>query len=208
MTNELNRRRAKPTSAKVEIVRNPTSRAAFMAKHQNDNAQDVTTVASDGVTGAVLHTRPGTVVMYKPTDRSGYQARRVSAASMPMLFDLGWSNICPLCEGEHLDRNGNATTDPNACKALPAVALRRCQVCGKRIYDNAQSPLVVEEGEDDDPNLIKDEAYLTADPAQRTKQKLDLHLWVRHPEYAQANGVPSLPEAFREMVETPTQRGT
>jgi len=65
------------------------------------------------------------------------------------------------------------------------------------------------QAEYDDPNVIKDDPYSTSTPEQRTKLKLDLHLWIRHPEWAQANGVPPLPAAFRDMVEQgATGKGT
>lgn len=213
MTSEFRQRRAAPTEARVEEIetKQPTRRVsreqAFIARTSSAQASDEMQFSADGVTGNITHDRPGTVVMYKPSQRMGYQARTVSASAVPMLFRQGWSDICPDCKDHHLDRNGNPTTDLNACKAREAVAVRVCPVCRKRVYDNMSVTQALI-ADDDDPNVIADESYGSNDPATRTKQKMDLHLWVRHPEWAQANGVPPLPSAFREMVETPLQRGT
>jgi hypothetical protein len=205
MTNE---RRARVEVLPVPKPNRGVSREqAFIARTSNVQATDEMQYSSDGVTGNVTHDRPGTVVMYKPSARMGFQARTVSASAVPMLFTQDWSDICPACQGHHLDRNGNPTTDPNACKAREPVNLRVCPVCRKRVYDSMQITEALM-AESDDPNVITDESYGSSDPSTRTKQKMDLHLWVRHPEWAQANGVPPLPTAFKDMVETPTQRGT
>jgi len=212
MTNEIRRRQV--TAAKVEINETPqparsmNRQQAFIARNAGTQASDQMEYASEGVVGSVAHNRPGTVVLYKPSRNAGFQARTVSASAVPLLFSQGWSDTCPDCNGHHVDRRGNPTTDPNACKARESVGVRVCPVCRKRVYDNMQitEALMAEE---DDPNVIVDESYGSSDPATRTKMKMDLHLWVRHPEWAQANGVPPLPQAFREMVDTaPTGRGT
>lgn len=188
--------------------RNRGSQAAFIAR--NAGRMDETSdqiVTADG-SGTAIHTRPGTMTMYKPSERSGYIARTVSVSALPMLLKQGWTEFCPDCDGEHRDSKGKITTDPNACKAREPVAVRVCPVCTKRIYDNLALTEAIAD-EDDDPNVIKDDAYNTSSKEQRTKMKLDLHLWIRHPEWAQANGVPPLPSAFREMVDQGnTARGT
>lgn len=205
---------SKPRRASVSILptqpNQPTmsTQQAFAAQHASTMMQDTTTVTSENVTGQATHTRPGTVVMYKPSQRAGWVARTVSSSAIPTLLYEGWREYCPECNDHHVDRNGNITTDPNACKGREAVSVRVCPVCRKRVYDNMNVTRAMLETEDDDPNVIADDSYGSSDAATRTKQKMDLHLWVRHPEWAQANGVPPLPTAFREMVETPLQRGT
>lgn len=219
MTSEFKERLGAPTKASVEErpiqniqpqKRRRSSNQALIARTSGrmDESDDIVTT-SDG-TGSVTHTRPGTYVMYKPTERSGWMAKTVSVSAISMLLKNGWQEFCPDCNGEHVDRNGNITTDPNACAGREPVAVRICPVCRKRLYDNMSLDQAIKDiDDDDDPNVIHDNAYAMSDPTQRTKQKLDLHLWVRHPEWAQANGVPPLPQAFREMVDQGlTAKGT
>lgn len=218
MTQDLKNRRENPTSAKVDVVENrpPPQRsprrgsaAAFIARNSGRVDETNDTITTNDGTGTATHTRPGTVVMYKPTERSGYIPRTVSTSAMAMLLKQGWSEFCPDCEQDHLDRNGNVTTDPNACSAREPVAVRICPVDGKRIYDTMSLNAAMVDDYEDDPNVIHDDPYAASTPAQRTKMKLDLHLWVRHPEWAQANGVPPLPSAFKELVDQlPAGRGT
>ena len=55
--------------------------------------------------------------------------------------------------------------------------------------------------EDDDPNIIHDEAYETTTPASRTKAALDAHLWARHPAEARALQIQRLAEPSRTVLE-------
>ena len=215
--NELRARQSSPTNAAVDIIESPKaprkapkgSAAAFIARNQGRMDETSDQIVTQDGTGTAVHTRPGTVVMYKPTERNGWIPRTVSSSAMPMLFKQGWQEFCPDCGQHHLDRKGNITTDPNACSSRDPVAVRICPVDGKRIYDNLSLAQIIDEAEYDDPNVIKDDPYSTSTPEQRTKLKLDLHLWIRHPEWAQANGVPPLPAAFRDMVEQgATGKGT
>ena len=137
--------------------------------------------------------------MYKPTESQGYVVRRVSASAIGILLKQGWSEYCPDCNAEHLDRDGKPTTDPNACKARPPVAVRVCPVCRKRIYDNQGIPQQADE--DDDPNVIPDDGVLST-PETRTRILLDLHLWSKHPRQAQMLGRPALPTALKEIAES------
>ena len=215
MTNELRERRQNPTAAEVNVIENKPiqprkrgSQAAFIAKHQGRMDETSDQIVTQDGTGTAIHTRPGTMPLYKPTERSGWIPRLVSVSALPMLLKNGWLEFCPDCQDHHLDRQGQITTDPNACAARNPVAVRVCPVCGKRLYDNLNLNTAVIE-EDDDPNVIKDDAYNASTPEQRTKLKSDLHLWIRHPEWAQANGVPPLPTAFKEMVDPGvTSKGT
>jgi hypothetical protein len=202
--------------ATVDVVENPQevrprrrgSQAGLIARNSGrmDESSDQI-ITADG-TGTAIHTRPGTMPLYKHTERNGWMARTVSVSALPMLLKNGWREFCGDCDDHHLDRQGRITTDPNACKARDAVAVRVCPVCRKRVYDNMSLTSAAID-EDEDPNVIQDDAYAVSTPEQRTKLKLDLHLWIRHPEWAQANGVPTLPAAFREMVDQgSTSRGT
>lgn len=212
MTNELPKRGGRP-GASVKITQNEPRDAisrhrSFAARNSDRFDESIDSVENADGAGAVRHSRPGTVVMYKPTERAGFIPRRVSVSAIDVLFRQGWQDVCPDCKGHHLDRYGNPSTDPNACSARDPVGVRVCPVCRKRVFDNmAMTGAMM--AEDEDPNVIVDDAYASSDPAMRTKQKLDLHLWIRHPEWAQANGVPPLPSAFREMVDgAPRQAGT
>ena len=139
--------------------------------------------------GTVQHSRPGTVIMWKPTPQ-GFFPRVVSVTSILMNLQNGWSDVCPDCEGQH-------SADPNECPNREPTKLLVCPVCRKRIYDNlGVKPVEVE----DDPNVIP-EAYEASTPESRTKVQLDLHMWMRHPRTAQMMNVPPLPVAMREMIE-------
>lgn len=202
MTNDT-RTRAPRRTASVDIVANPragrasvTEQEAFIARNEGD----ITTVERDEATGVMItHNRPGTVTMYKPTVGHGYVPRTVSASAIRLLIRQGWSEHCHDCGKDHLDRNGQHSTDPNLCTARDPVAVRICPVCRKRIFDNDILPPSLLE-DDDDPNVIKEEAALTT-PAGRTRTLLDLHLWVRHPQRAQMLGIKPLPTALQELAE-------
>ena len=215
MTNDIRERTGQNATVDIietaQVPASPRKRrgsaTTFIARNQGRTEETSDQIATSDGTGTATHTRPGTIPLYKPTERMGYIPRLVSVSALPMLLKQGWSEFCPECEDHHLDSKGNITTDPNACKAREPLAIRRCPVCGKRVFDN-MSLATTAVDEDDDPNVIEDDAYSASTPAQRTKMKLDLHLWVRHAEWAQANGVPPLPTAFKEMTETPLARGT
>lgn len=201
--------------ASVDVIPTPEipgrrrgSQASLIARNAGRTEETSDQIATADGTGTAVHTRPGTMPLYKPTERNGWIARLVSVSALPLLLKNGWQEYCPDCNEHHLDRRGKITTDPNACKARESVRVRVCPVCAKRIYDNMSLAAAVSTA-DDDPNVIQDDAYGASTPEQRTKLKLDLHLWVRHPEWAQSNGVPPLPSAFKEMVDQlPAGKGT
>ena len=208
MTNEVRTR----TAARVEIKaapqvsraaqgrRTPMQQAAFLARHQGETVE-LRETSSDGIT--TQHNRPGTMTMYKPTESHGYVPRTVSVSSLPLLLKQGWSDVCPDCGKEHLDRNGKPSTDPNLCSAREPVAVRVCPVCHKRIYDNMTPQYAnTDDSIDDDPNVIKDETFTMTTPAERTRLMLDLHLWAKHPRQAQMMGRPSLPTAMKEVADS------
>lgn len=191
----------------VDIVENPRiepggrrrqmRQETFIARNEGrvDSTKETNT---DGVT--IAHDRPGTVVMYKPTEHMGYVARTVSASSIRLLIRQGWSEVCPDCGAEHLDKAGNATTNPNACKARPPVAETLCPVCGRRLFDN-QGFTSASEKEPDNENLILFD-LAAATPRERLQSGLDFHLWAKHPRQAQMMGRPPLPTALREIAES------
>ena len=194
----------KPTGAQasVDIQENipvgKPSAEVFIA--QNEGRMQQSQEMVEGEDGGVLttHTRPGTLVMYKPTERNHYVPRTVAASAIRLLLRQGWREFCPDCNSRHLDKNGVESTDPNLCSARPPVAVRVCRVCDKRIYDNVG---FTEAKGSDDPNVIDDELYTRTSPEQRTLASLNLHYWLRHPRQAQMMGIPPLPEAMRDMVE-------
>ena len=176
------------------------STAVFRAKNSGGMVRTVDEAKSeDGSPVTTTHTRPGTLTMYKPTERQGYAPRTVSASAIAILLNEGWSEHCPECGKDHIDSLGRPSSDPNLCSAREPVAVRVCPVCQKRIYDNVrfteQAAAV-----DDDPNVIKDDSYTASTPEQRTAVLLNLHLWVRHARQAQMMGVPALPTALQDMV--------
>ena len=202
------RRDRRRTMARVDIIDNPrvplsrkggVRQEAFIARHEAMKDETKETGA-DGIT--TEHSRPGTVIMYKPTETQGFAPKRVSVSSLRMLIRQGWSEFCPDCGNEHLDKQGQASTDPNLCKARPPVAVRVCPICRKRIYDNVGVPSgPVSTAEEYDPNVISDESVATT-PEQRTRMQLDVHLWSKHPRQAQMMGRPPLPQALREIAES------
>ena len=201
MTSE--RQERKYTAANVEIVDNPripaTRRRRTQAFITRNEGREDTSRETDASGVTTEHNRPGTITLYKPTETQGFVPRRVSVSTIRVLLSQGWSEFCPDCGKDHLDRNGQVTTDPNACTGRAPVAVRVCPVCSKRIYDNqiiSATPEPV-----DDPNVIPDEGALST-PTQRTRILLDLHLWAKHPRQAQMLGRPALPTALREIADS------
>ena len=184
----------------TEPIGRMDSAEVFAARHEG---QTVTTKdRQEGEDGPVVteHTRVGTVVMYKPF-AGGYSPRTVAVSAIRQLLRQGWAEFCPDCHGEHLDRNGNPSTDPNLCSAKEPIAVRVCPVCGKRIYDNmgaGEQPLV--DGSDDDPNVIRDDAFSKTTEKSRTQISLNIHMWARHPRQAMMRGIDPLPDALKELV--------
>ena len=170
----------------------------FLAEHEGRMEKTVEEVKAEDGPVQVTHSRPGTIVMYKPTERQGYVPRTVSVSALRLLLRQGWKRVCPDCDGQHLNKDGVASTDPNLCKARDPVAVRICPVCQKRIYDNMQFNEVAES---DDLNVIKDDTYKLTTGETRTRVSLNLHLWMRHPRQAQMMSIEPLPTALREMVE-------
>ena len=155
-----------------------------------------------GVRSYIL--RPGTVTMYKPvrTRPDGsveYSPRTVSVTSIGLLLHNGWAALCPTCGQHHLDKDGQPTSDPNACSAIDPLAVRICPVCGKRLYDNWGTGAADHTGDEDDPNIIPNEG-IASTPVERTRVSLNLHMWARHPREAQMRGTEPLPTALRDMV--------
>lgn len=144
--------------------------------------------APNGQLGGVIQPKGGTndtVTMYKPTP-SGWMPRRVTVGSIGMNLANGFAIHCPQCGGDH-------GTDPNECPGRDPMAVRVCPVCGKRIYDNRVSLEI--DRQEDDPNVIQDDAYAASTPAIRTKAALDWHIWNRHPQEAREMGLAALAEA-------------
>lgn len=175
----------------VELV--GKSPEVLIAENENRPVKTEETISGEDGDVQVTHTRPGTLVMYKPTETQGYVVRTVSGSAVGQLLLQGWKEFCPDCKGKHLDKNGVASTDPNLCKAREPVAVRVCQVCDKRIYDNLRFRNL-DDVEEDDPNVIKEEFGATTG-ADRTRVTLNIHYWVRHALWAQMMGLDPLPAA-------------
>lgn len=176
------------------------SAAVFMAKNEGSMVATVDTEkGEDGTPVVTTHTRPGTLIMYKPTETQGFVPRTVSSTAIGMLLKQGWGEHCPECGKDHLDKDGRASTDPNLCTARDPVAVRVCRVCQKRIYDNVRFS-EDEVTENDDPNVIVDDTYDVSTPETRTVIMLNLHYWLKHPRQAQMMGVEPMKGALAEMV--------
>lgn len=209
---EARKRRENPTQASVEIVENPAvvpdqkigrDPNVLIAQEFGRVEQTVSQFRQEDSDQPVrtTHKRPGTMVMYKPMENGNYAPRTVTVSALPLLVRQGWTEVCPNCNAAHIDKKGNHSSDPNLCGVAAPTAVRVCPVCGKRIYDNRRPPTAEELGVDDDPNVIRDERYAQAStPELRTKASLDLHLWVRHPRWAQTNNVPPLPTALGQLI--------
>ncbi len=194
---------AERQAGKVETHDNvPVGRSPEVLIAEEGGKRVKTVEGGNEADGGVIttHTRPGTTVMYKPNGGHGYAPRTVSATALRLLLDEGWQEQCPDCHAPHLDKQGEHSTDPNLCSARDPVAVRECPVCQKRIYDNVGFEEAAVEDEED-PNLIREEAYTKSTGETRTKASLDLHLWQKHPRRAQMMNVPPLPEAMSDMVE-------
>lgn len=193
----------KPTgkAASIDIEENApvdVSDEVLITENEGRRVQSTETVAGEDGPVKTTHTRPGTVVMYKPTESHGYTPRTVSGSAIRLLLRQGWKEFCPDCNQRHLDQNGVDSTDPNLCTAREPVAVRVCRVCTKRIFDNRQFTYDGKMG-GDDPNVIEDEAG-TSTAEERTKASLDLHYWTWHPREAQMMGIPPLPAALQPVA--------
>ena len=186
---------------KDNVPEGPISDEVLIAQHEGRMVQSQETVESEDGGVLTTHTRPGTLIMYKPTEKHGYVPKRVSGSAVRLLLRQGWRELCPDCNSRHLDKDGVESTDPNLCTAREPLAVRVCRVCDKRIYDNIGFVDADEHGEDDDPNVIHDDVYANTTPEERTKASLNLHYWLRHPRQAQMMNLPPLPTAKRDMVE-------
>lgn len=189
-------------SAEIEDVTpvGVESAEVFIAQHEGRMVRSQDSAAGEDGEVVTTHTRPGTLIMYKPTEGQGYVPKTVSASAVRLLLRQGWREFCPDCKKRHVDKNGNESTDPNLCSARDPVAVRVCRVCAKRIYDNQGfrfDGLMAA----DDPNVIEDEAYVSTTPADRTRASLNVHYWLRHPRQAQMMNLPPLPTALRDMAE-------
>lgn len=191
------------TQASAEVVENPPvnhSPEVFIAQNEGLTDNTVEQVGSEDGTVQVTHNRPGRVWLYKPTERNGWVPRQVTASSIGPNLKNGWREFCGDCNQHHIDKKGNISTDPNLCSARDPVAVRLCPVCDKRIYDNTRFEQIEDDGSD--LNVIREEnLYEQSTGASRTKRSLEIHLWVRHPLWAQMHDVPPLPAALRDMVE-------
>jgi hypothetical protein len=176
------------------------SEEMLAAEHEGSRVQSQETIRSEDGDVMATHTRPGTLVMYKPTETQGYVPRTVSVSAIRLLLKQGWKEVCPDCGARHINARGEESTDPNLCSAREPVAVRLCRVCPKRIYDN-QGLRFDGKMASDDPNVIMDDDFDLSTPAERTKASLNLHYWIRHPRQAQQMGLPPLPAALRDMVE-------
>lgn len=195
-------------AAEVHIEENepvvPThSPEVLIAQNEGRMVQSADRVTEDEEIGPVLttHTRPGTLIMYKPTESHGYVPRVVSGSAVRLLLIQGWKEVCPECNKRHVGKDGVESTDPNLCTARDPLAVRVCRVCGKRIYDNVGFVETGEKVDSDDPNVVQDEIYTDTTPEQRTQASLNLHYWLRHPRQAQMMDLPPLPTAMQDMVE-------
>ena len=181
----------------VPPIRSPE---VFIADQQGRIEKTVEQAKDEDVNPVITtHTRPGTLIMYKPLEYGGYEPRTVSATSIGLLLRQGWAENCPDCGKKHTDKRGLESSDPNLCSAHPPVAVILCPVCRLRIYDNMRVAEVPES--EDDPNVLVTNDLQQTTPEQRLIAARNLHLWMHHPRTAQEMNIPPLPAALRDMVE-------
>lgn len=205
---EVARQRAKDQgfggkTASVEEHAIPPVRKAevFIAEHQGRTDRTEEQVQDeDGNPVKTTHSRPGTIVMYKPLEHGGYEPRRASVTAISMLLGQGWAENCPECGKKHTDKNGQETSDPNLCSTRPPVAVILCPVCRLRIYDNMYYDDVPTTGEEDN-NVIVVNDIQESTPEQRLVAARNLHMWMHHPRSAQERNLPPVPAALRDMVQ-------
>ena len=206
MTTER-RSRGRPPGVSIEKVapsRAMTEEEAFLLQNSG-RVQSVegfrhqdSLPESHGVT--IVHTRPGTVMMWKPGPDGHYTPRTVSESSRALNLQNGWAITCPECHTNH-EASPYPPSDPNSCPSREPVAVRECPVCNKRVFDNVMGE--AKKKPIPDPNVIKDEYEFTT-PESRTRLLLNTHMWVRHPQQAQMRGLPPLPSATLAMPSTGT----
>jgi len=190
-------------TASVEEHPIPPVRSAdvFIAEHAGRSDRTVEqSQDEDGNPVKTTHSRPGTIIMYKPLEHGGYEPRRASVTAISMLLGQGWAENCPECGKKHIDKNGRESSDPNLCSARPAVAVILCPVCRLRIYDNMYYDDMPAAG-DDDKNVIVVDDLKDSTPEQRLVAARNLHMWMHHPRSAQERNLPPLPSALRDMVQ-------
>ena len=182
------------------------SPAAFIAEQASRPAVETVerSTDEDGQAVKTTHSRPDTVIMYKPLEHGGYEPRTASVASMKLLFNEGWFENCPECHQKHLDAQGIESTDPNLCSARDPVAVILCPVCRLRIYDNM--PFEAGQGADPDENVINPDDLAESTAEQRLVAARNLHMWLHHPRSAQERNIPPLPSAIRDEVAEASQR--
>ena len=176
------------------------SQEAFVAEEAGRSEESVVKETNeDGLTAVTTHKRPGTIVMYKPSERSGWLPRTVSRHSIGPNLVHGWKEVCGDCGYRHINTEGVESTDPNLCSARPPVAVRVCPVCEKRIYDNVTTGPDTDQDGAEDKNVITDNPYEKSTAETRTMAGMNEHMWLRHARQAEAMGVP-LPASIREEV--------
>lgn len=201
-----NQRRGRPAKANVQVRAVPrivSAEEEFLLTNSGD-VQTVERYNDDVTSGGarITHIAAGRVQMWKPGTNGTYTPRTVSESSKAINLAGGWKITCPDCGTNHED-SPYPPGEPNSCPARAHVPMRLCPVAdcnsgnGKRIYDTLglQSRF---EGEDEDPDIIKDDAFENTTAETRTRILLDWHLWTFHPRYAQATGRPPLPQASRQ----------
>ena len=151
--------------------------------------------------GSVTARAPGMEIMYKPSADGWRAYDHIPAGAVNQNLLNGWRLLCPDCNNHHKDKEGRITKDPNACSAREKLAVRQCQVCGKRIYDNRGFGNI-----ELDDDVIQDDAYAASTPALRTKAQLDLHIWTFHPATARAMAITPPPQAPAEVLDAIAQR--
>ena len=178
---------------------------AFIAEQEARAAVETVerSTDEDGQAVKTTHTRPSTIIMYKPLEHGGYEPRTASVTSIKLLLNEGWFENCPECHQKHLDAQGLDSTDPNLCSAREPVAVIVCPVCQVRIYDN----MPFETGAaTQDENVITPDDLGESTPEMRLVAARNLHLWTEHPRSAQERNIPPLPSAIRDEVSEASQR--
>jgi hypothetical protein len=184
----------------AQITGNPNSE---MVEDMRDQMSSVS--HDDYEAFNVTHETGKQLVMYKPLltkdhKIKGYTRRLVPSHVLSLLISEGWRAYCPSCG---TDCGGG----PNDCPARDKVKFRRCQECGKKLYDMGSNPWhgdIEPEPDEDDEFEITTGTPIEDTPEARTLDALLTHYEAFHPAEMRRRGLtrpkPAVDQTNRGVV--------